>query len=264
MDLQKFFRPPIYILRLFSFEVLLSMPGHVADGEWWLTAVVVKKPQNRQLCQFPPTHPPSILGQVVKWIPYHLHSLRGKAIPFLITFPLPRQLQDSEKGFWQWHFTQSWCYHVKFVKKDQQCSAYTLYVLSSYSPYILGTETMPGWWKCKPEVVSLWPKMLWRRSFPRLGPNFSGNWVLTRGTQCQRGAHCQRGTQCQRGAQTEPENIVVHNPTQQSVSICVTEEAQRMIQRAIQKRVNKWKPPTEVERLANRKILYARGLNHQF
>ena len=198
MDLQKFFRPPIYILRLFSFEVLLSTPGHVADGEWWLTAVVVKKPQNRQLCQFPTTHPPPILGQVVKWIPYHLHSLRGKAIPFLITFPLPRQLQDSEKGFWQWHFTQSWCYHVRFVKKDQQCSAYTLYVLSSYSPYILGTETMPGWWKCKPEVVSLWPKMLWRRSFPRLGPNFSGNWVLTRGTQCQRGAHCQRGAQTAR------------------------------------------------------------------
>ena len=64
--------------------------------------------------------------------------------------------------------------------------------------------------------------------------------------------------------QTVPENIVVHNPTQQSVSICVTEEAQRMIQRAIQKRVNKWKPPTQVERLANKRILYARGLNYQF
>ena len=64
MDLQKFLRPPIYILRLFSFEVLLSMPGHVADGEWWLTAVVVKKSQNRQLCQFPTTHSPPILGKM--------------------------------------------------------------------------------------------------------------------------------------------------------------------------------------------------------
>ena len=46
MDLQKFFRKPIHmILRLVSFEVLLSTPGHVADGEWWLTAMVVKKPQ---------------------------------------------------------------------------------------------------------------------------------------------------------------------------------------------------------------------------